>query len=545
LMEILQEQTQKTALETITVETLQKAFDQFNNYFDEKHGGFGSEPKFPSSHNLSFLLRWWRRTSDPRAIEMVNKTLTEMYRGGMYDQLGGGFHRYSTDQYWQVPHFEKMLYDQAILSRTYLEAYQATGDSIYAKAAREIFDYVLRDLRDPQGGFFSAEDADSLDVEEPSQEKKEGAFYLWKFDEIIQLFGPEDSKIFNYRFGVEANGNAKLDPQGEFIGKNILYAAHSIEDTAQHFNVSVEEINKIIERCRPKLLQTRGKRPHPHLDDKILVDWNGLMISSLAFGGCVLSDQRYIQAAEESIQFILRQLKTKDGKLLHRFRDGEAGISATLMDYAFLIHGLLDLYEATFNVEYLKEALSLAQKMVRFFGDEKEGGFFFAAHNSPDVILPQKDIYDGAMPSGNSIAALDLVRLFHFTLDKQWEEHVQKLFRVFSNDLTRHPSAYAQMLIALDFFLGPSQEVILAGQLKDPLLNQMIQSLFSKFIPNKVVIVRPADQRQAQEIISLIPSLERQIPLEGKTTAYVCQNHVCQLPIGDLQKFEGLTNPVH
>ncbi len=549
LMGILQEQTQKIGSGTINEETLQKAFDQFNNYFDAQHGGFGSQPKFPSSHNLSFLLRWWQRTSNPKALAMVNKTLTEMYRGGIYDQLGGGFHRYSTDQYWQVPHFEKMLYDQAILSRTYLEAYQATGNSLYAKAAGKIFDYVLRDLRDSKGGFFSAEDADSVDPQESSSgEKKEGAFYLWKFDEVIQILGREDSKFFNHCFGVEPNGNAKFDPQGEFIGKNILYAANSIEDTAKHFSLSVEEVNKIIERSTQKIFKARLKRPRPHLDDKILVDWNGLMISSLAFGGRVLRDQRYIQAAEESTQFILYHLKTKDGKLLHRFRDGEAGISAMLTDYAFLVQGLLDLYEATFNAEYLKEALSLANEMVRLFWDEKEGGFFFAAHNSLDVILSQKDIYDGAMPSGNSIAALDMIRLFHFTLDERWEKNAQKLFHVFSNDITPHPSAYAQMLIALDFFLGPNQEVILSGDLKDSLLSQMVQSLFSKFIPNKVVIVRPKDKKEAQKIISLIPSLENQIPLEGKTTAYVCQNHVCQLPSGDLQKFEELiqlTNHFH
>ncbi len=550
LMETLKQRTQTVAPAAINEKTLQKAFDQFNNYFDEQYGGFGSQPKFPSSHNLSFLLRWWQRTSHPKALEMVNKTLTEMYKGGMYDQLGGGFHRYSTDQYWQVPHFEKMLYDQAILSRTYLEAYQATGNSLYAKAAGEIFDYVLRDLHDSKGGFFSAEDADSFDASveldinpeqrRRTQEKKEGAFYLWKFNEIVQLLGQEDSKIFNHYFGVEPNGNAKLDPQGEFIGKNILYVAHSIEETAQHFSLSVEEVNKIIERSHQKLFKARLRRPRPHLDDKILTDWNGLMISSLAFGGRVLRSQRTIQAAEESAQFILHHLRTKDGKLLHRFRDGEAGISATLMDYAFLIQGLLDLYEATFKVEYLKEALSLTNEMLRLFWDEKEGGFFFAAHDSADVILRQKEIYDGALPSGNSIAALDMVRLFHFTLDEQWEENAQKLFKVFSNDIIQHPSAYAQMLIALDFLLGPSQEVILSGDLKDPLLNQMIQNLFSKFIPNKVVIVRPTDQRQAQEIISLIPSLENQIPLEEKTTAYVCQNHVCQLPTSDLEKFEGL-----
>lgn len=559
LVGMLQTQIQKPPAKPIKEEILQRAFDQFSSHFDEQYGGFGQQPKFPSSHNLSFLLRYWKRTSNPRALEIVNKTLTEMSKGGMYDQLGGGFHRYSTDPYWQVPHFEKMLYDQAILSRTYLEAYQATGNPLYAKAAGEIFDYVLRDLRDAKGGFFSAEDADSFDASieldinparpgirdwrageqrRRTKEKKEGAFYLWTFKEIVDLLGQEDSKIFNDYFGIEQNGNTKFDPQGEFVGKNILYVNHSIEDTAKHFNLSNEEVGKILKHGRQKLFEARLKRPRPHLDDKVLVDWNGLMISALSFGGRVLREERYTQAAEEAAQFILKRLKTSDGKLLHRFRDGEVGISATLTDYAFLVQGLLDLYEATFKVEHLKEVLLLADDMVHLFGDEKEGGFFFAAHDSADVILRQKEIYDGALPSGNSIAALDLVRLFHFTLESKWEQKAQKLFNAFSNDINQHPSAYAQMLIALDFFLGPSQEVILSGDLKDPILHQMIQSLSSKFLPNKVVIVRPADQRQAQEIISLIPSLESQIPLEGKTTAYVCRNHVCQSPTSDIQKFE-------
>jgi len=545
LTQMLQGATQQAASGmSLDTKILEGAYQQFLNSFDDQYGGFGTQPKFPSGHNLSFLLRYWKRTQEPQALEMVEETLTAMHRGGICDHLGGGFHRYATDQRWQIPHFEKMLYDQAIVARAYLEAFQATGKALYAQAAREIFEYVLRDMRDAQGGFFSAEDADSFDPQEFSKKesgrplsKKEGAFYLWRSHETIEILGPEDGRIFNYQFGVEEEGNAHSDPHGEFAGKNILYLQKTSPQVASHFQKSPEEIDQIIRRSKEKLFKIREGRPRPHLDDKILVDWNGLMISSLAFGSRVLEEPRYARAAAEAAEFILKYLRKPDGRLLHRFREKEAAILGTLSDYAFLIHGLLDLYEATFNEEFLKEALQLANPMIDLFGDDPRGGFFFTASDAEELFLRQKEIYDGAIPSSNSVAALDLIRLARITLDQKWEEKAENLFGAFSLEISQRPGAYGQMLIALDFFLGPSREIILAGSRGDPQLARMVKSIYSKFLPNKVVILRSPDE-EINALVLLIPSLEPQKPIGGKLTVYVCENHVCQLPVFELEKLD-------
>jgi len=519
-------------------ETLKRSYAQFLQRFDPTYGGFGSAPKFPMGHSLSFLLRYWKRTGEVKALEMVEKTLGEMSKGGMYDHIGGGFHRYSTDGQWRVPHFEKMLYDQAILARAYLEAYQATGKEEYAKTAREIFDYVLRDMVHPEGGFYSAEDADSPSLENP-KEKKEGAFYLWTEDEIINVLGKEQGEIFCYYFGIEPKGNALQDPHGEFTERNILYIAHSLEETAMHFKKSVSQAEIIIKEGKEKLFNARSKRPRPSLDDKILVDWNGLMISSLAFGSRVLSEPRYRETAEKSAQFILKNLTREDGRLLHRYREGESAIAGTIEDYAFFIHGLIDLYEASFNPDYLKEAKHLADKMLRLFWDELEGGFFFVADDAEKLLTRQKEIYDGAIPSGNSIAALDLIRLRRLTMEKEFEEKVETLFKSFSNEISQMPNAYPQMLIALDFGLGPSKEIVIAGDINTEETHKMLRSIYSRFIPNKVVAFHPSGSKD-ERVVGLIPFLKEQLPLEGKTTAYVCENYVCKLPTTSVEKMQEL-----
>jgi len=472
-----------------------------------------------------------------------------MAKGGIYDHLGGGFHRYTTDREWQIPHFEKMLYDQAILSRTYLEAYQITKKEPFATTAREIFDYVLRDMQHSEGGFYSAEDADSLDPDEftgmtpdSSQklEKKEGAFYVWRAKEIEKILGKDDSEIFNYHLGIEPHGNAHSDPHGEFTGKNIIYVANDIEATAEHFQKEVVEIEKAIQRSKIKLFGARNDRPRPYLDDKILVDWNGLMISSLAFGARVLNEPKYMQAAEKSAQLILNKLKSKDGRLLHRYREGDAAIMATIEDYAFLIHGLLDLYEATFKVLYLENALRLANEMVDLFWDDTNGGFYFTADDAETLLFRPKEIYDGAIPSGNSVAALDLVRLSHITLDKKWDQKLEKLFEAFYAQLSQQPSAYAQMMTAFDFAVGPSQEIVLAADPDDPGLSRMVDEIYSRFIPNKVVILREASADDAKAIIAIAPFVENQLPLDGKATAYICENHVCKLPVNDIGQLQSI-----
>ncbi len=536
----------------LNVETLSAAYRQHAQRFDPRHGGFGDAPKFPSSHNLSFLLRYWKRVPESRALDMVEKTLTEMANGGMYDQVGGGFHRYSTDARWHIPHFEKMLYDQAILTKTYLEAYQATKNEKYAQTAREVFEYVLRDMTDLQGGFYSAEDADSLPPEEfanmtpageLSRAKSEGAFYLWGHEETIKHLGQELGQIFNYYYGIEPQGNALFDPHGEFKGKNILYVAHSLDETARKFKKAPQEIQKILYESKSKLFEIRQYRPRPHRDDKVLVDWNGLMISSLAFGSRVLNEPRYRQAAEKSAQFILSTLVTKDGsakggagRLLHRYRDGEAGILGTLEDYAFFIHGLIDLYEATFTEEYLKEAKRWTEDMIRLFWDGQAGGFFFTATDAERLLFREKEIYDGALPSGNSIAALDLLRMGRLTLNRDWEKKAEQLFKAFSQQL----ASSTQSLIGLDFALGPTREIVITGEEGDPQTISMLRSLYDRFIPNKVVIFRPRSAAAAKAIIALAPFIEYQELLDDQTTAYICENYHCEFPTNDIKKFKEL-----
>ena len=512
---------------SLTIDIFQKAYQQFLHSYDRRYGGFGESPKFPSSHNLSFLLRYAKRFNEPMAQEIVENTLIKMARGGMYDQLGGGFHRYSTDQYWQVPHFEKMLYDQAILTRTYLEAYQLTKNEFFAQVARETFDYVLREMQDPQGGFYCAQDADSLDPDHAEDShKKEGAFYVWSFQEILKVLETE-AEIFNYHFGIKPSGNAMIDPHGEFIGKNVLYADDNIEKTAQHFKKSSQEVEQILKSAREKLFKVRSQRPSCHLDDKVLVDWNGLMISSLAFGSRVLKEPKYKEAAEKSAQFIISHLMDKKGRLLHRYRDQESAILGTLTDYAFFIDGLLDLYEATFKAEYLILARDLADDMIELFEDKEHGGFYLTATDSEELLLKHKEIYDGAIPSGNSIAALNLIRLAHFTFDNKWQSILEKLFKSFSHEISQHPSVYAQMLIAFDFSLGSTKEIILSGSQKDSTIQQMIDIIYSQFAPRKALMLHDTEDLSVTQVNSFIKT---QVPIKGKATAYICENHVCQSP---------------
>ncbi len=475
-------------------------FERMKAGFDAEHGGFGHAPKFPRSHALSLLLRYWKRSGNAAALQMAEKTLDAMARGGMYDQLGGGFHRYSTDSQWRLPHFEKMLYDQALLSRTYLEAYQATHRENYAKIAREILDYVLSQMTSPEGGFYSAEDADSVDPEN-LKKKREGAFFVWRKSEIEKCLTPEEAEVFIRHYGVLENGNVSQDPQGEFAGKNVLYVT----------NAGVGALREApLHDARQKLLKVRSARPAPHLDDKILADWNGLMISSFAFASRVLNEPRYRAAAVKAGEFIETHLQAP---LRHRYRDGETAIDGNLNDYAFVIYGYISLYEATFDVKWLNEAQKLAHEMIDQFWDKSQGGFFLTAHGAEVLIARPKEIYDGAVPSGNSIAALDLRLLERMTEEKQFGEMAQKVLQTFSAQVSAEPTGYPQMLMALDTAIGPSMEIILSGDLEDKTIQAMVQEIYSRFIPNKVVTFHRG---------------------EGKAVAHVCRDHVCGLPITDV-----------
>ncbi|MBI1992621.1 MAG: thioredoxin domain-containing protein, partial [Candidatus Omnitrophica bacterium] len=507
----------------LTTTLLERAAQQFAQQYDSVSGGFEPAPKFPRSHSLSFLLRVWFRAREPRPLEMVEHTLEAMARGGIHDHLGGGFHRYSTDARWLVPHFEKMLYDQALLARTYLEAYQVTGKPQYADVARDIFEYVLRDLRDPQGAFYSAEDAGEVG--------KEGEFYVWTDREIDAVLGTEDAALFNRFYGVTPAGNFEH-------GTSILHVETPLEAFASREDRPPDELRRRLEASRVKLLAARSQRRRPHRDDKVLTDWNGLMIGALAYGASVLDEPRYAQAAREAAGFLLERLQ-RDGRLLHRYREGEAAIPAFLDDYAFLIWGLVDLYEATFEVRWLSEAERLTKEMVRLFWDETQGGFFFSGRQNEPLISRTKALYDGALPSGNSVAALNLARLGMLMMDKGLQGYAERLFQHFSGHAGQIPSAFPQFLIALDVWLGPSQEIVIAGDPAAPETREMLTAVRRRFLPRAVRILHPSDETAAS-IEALIPFIKAQQPLHSAATAYVCQNYVCRLPTTDLSAFISL-----
>jgi len=503
--------------------------EQLAERFDPHWGGFGRAPKFPMGHALSYLLRVWNRGKNPKALEMVEITLQKMSEGGLMDQLGGGFHRYSTDERWFLPHFEKMLYDQALLTRAYLEAYQATGDARYAKVAKGTLDYVLREMTSPDGAFFSAQDADSPDPEDPSK-KREGAYYVWKEEEIRKILPEKEAGIILYRYGASKEGNVTQDPQEEFKSQNVLFIAHSLPETASHFKMGEKETEIILDKSKGILLKYRLKRPAPHLDDKILADWNGLMISAFAMASTILDEPRYQEAAAKAADFISSRLTDKQGTLLHRYRDHEARIAATLDDYAFMGEAYLELYEASFDERWLKKALETAQAMIQFFWDEKEGGFFLTSHGAERLITRPKVAYDGAVPSGNSVATLNLLRLNRLTGNRRFQEYAEKNLKVFSEEMSAQPTGFCQMLIAMDFAKGPSYEIILAAEKSDGIFQAMRRELYSRFIPNKTVLWNRTGKEYP--------------PVGGKTTAYICRNYACELPVTDLDQMKKILGEI-
>ena len=520
--------------ELLDLTVLDKAYQELSERFDTTYGGFSGPPKFPTPHNFFFMLRYWRRTDRQEALEMVEKTLQEIRWGGIFDQIGFGFHRYSTDEGWLVPHFEKMLYDQAMLALAYLETYQATGNTGYSDTAKEIFTYVLRDMRSPEGGFYSAEDADSEGVE--------GKFYVWTEQELREILPPDEADLIVRVFHVQRNGNFREEASGESLGTNILYTGKSFADIASEVRLPVKEIESKIDSARFRLFEARERRIHPHKDDKILTDWNGLMIAALARGAQVLGDKAYSDAAEGAVEFLLKKLRKPDGRLLHRFREGEAGVAAHLDDYAFLVWGLIETYEATFDARFLKTALELNKDMIRHFWDEQGGGLYFTSDDAENLIVRNKEVYDGALPSGNAVAMLNLLRLGRFTGDADLEDRAFKLQRGFSQQVRQFPSGYTQFLSAVDFSLGSSHEVVISGALG---AKEMLNALRSRFSPNQVLVFRPAGQESAG-IDAVVPFAKKYAPIDGKATAYVCSGHACKDPITevrDLLALLGQKNP--
>ncbi|HLE24684.1 MAG TPA: thioredoxin domain-containing protein [Thermodesulfobacteriota bacterium] len=523
----LQQATKESLGDKLDEFTLRVAYNQLAERFDTMHGGFGRAPKFPTPHNLLFLLRYWKRASNEDALEMVENTLQAMRLGGIYDHVGFGFHRYSTDAEWFLPHFEKMLYDQALLAMAYIEAYQVTGKEEYKKAAREIFTYVLRDMTSPQGGFYSAEDADS--------EGEEGKFYLWTEEEIRAVLGKEEADLTIDVFNVEEGGNFSEEATGRSTARNILHLKKSIPAIASQLKISEQELEQRLEAAREKLFSVREKRIHPHKDDKILTDWNGLMIAALAKGAQVLNEPKYGEAAKRAVDFILKNLRKPDGRLLHRYRDGQAAIPAHVDDYAFFTWGLLELYEATFDVNYLQTSIDLNRDLITHFWDDINGGFYFTADDGENLLLRNKEIYDGAIPSGNSAAMLNLLRLDRITTNSNFEEMAEKIGSAFSKTIKQFPAAHTELMVALDFGVGPSYEVVIVGDSQADDTKAMIKAIRRQFVPNKVVLLRQTEKEEP-DIIRIAEFTKSQLSLEGKATAYVCLNYVCKLPTTDISK---------
>ena len=519
---------QTSVLQSVNLDTntLKLAFKQLENRFDTVNGGFGTARKFPSPHNYLFLLRYWKRSGDNKPLDMVEKTLINMRQGGIYDHIGFGFHRYSTVPDWLVPHFEKMLYDQAMIAMAYTEAYKATGKRIYRQTAEEIFTYVLRDMTDSKGGFYSAEDADS--------EGKEGKFYLWTKEEITKILGNENDKLFINIYNVKEGGNFRGDAEEGHKNKNILHLNKFLSESASIFNLSENELEISIEHSRQKLFEEREKRVHPHKDDKVLTDWNGLMIAAMAKGARAFDEPRYEKASKRAADFILNNMITKDGRLLHRYRDGKAGIKAHVDDYAFLIWGLIELYETNFDVLYLQTAIDLNETLIKHYWDDVNGGFYFTADDGEELLIRQKEIYDGAIPSGNSVAMLNLLRLGRITANAQYEEKASLIQSIFSDRLKKGPSGFAQVMSALDFGIGPSHEIVIVGDPNAKDTESMLKALRKQFIPNKVVLLKPIGEASA--ITSIAEFTKGQSALNGKATAYVCKNYICHFPTNDIDK---------
>ena len=512
--DVLEKVAQAQATAPLSRDVAEKAMAELAAAFDATDGGFGDAPKFPQPTTLMFLLNAWRRSGDETILALVTKTLDAMAAGGIHDHLGGGFHRYSTDARWLVPHFEKMLCDQALLAQVYLQAYQATGRASYATVARAVFDYVLRDMTDAEGGFYAAEDADS--------EGREGVFYVWAPEEIQEVLGEELSVLFTAAYGVSQHGDFEES-------KSILHVTRTFADLAEAFGRDVAEIEAELTEARRRLFERRNRRPRPHRDDKIITGWNGLMISALAYGGAVLGQERYVSAAESAAAFVLDSLRD-EGRLRRYFRSGRAVEKAFLQDYAFMIRGFIDLYEATFDVKWLQEATDLAGQMTELFADEEHGGFFLAGHDAERLIVRTKPGYDGAVPSGNSVAALALLRLGRMTDNAPFTALGQGVLAAYAATMDQAPTALTALLLALDFAVGPTQEIVIAGSETPQEAADLLGEVRHHFLPHAVLMFRPFGAA-GRALEALAPFTAHLGPVQGHAAAYVCENYTCRRPV--------------
>ncbi|MGI6091904.1 MAG: thioredoxin domain-containing protein [Veillonellaceae bacterium] len=521
IVELLQHQEKASVDATLSKGLLDTAFEQLERDFDPRYGGFSKAPKFPTPHNMLFLLRYWKHNNNAKALEMVEKTLTAMRKGGIYDHLGYGFSRYSTDDKWLVPHFEKMLYDNALLCHVYLEAYQCTGNKDYAKVAEQILTYVMRDMTNAEGGFYSAEDADS--------EGEEGKFYVFTRQQILDLLGEKDGTLFADFYDIT--------PQGNFEhGSSILnYVDNDIESYAARVGLEAVDLTRKLEECSAKLYRYRDKRVHPYKDDKVLTVWNALMISAFAKAARVLDGACYAEYAERAFKFIKNKLISKDCRLLARYRDGEAAHLAYLDDYAFLLWALIELYETIYSPLYIKWAQDVCQEMQRLFWDEKNGGFFFYGIDGEQLLTRPKEIYDGAIPSGNSVAAFALLRLANITGKGQFQSLAERLLQTFAGQVEKIPRAHTFYLIALDYHLSAQRKIVIAGTGASKDVWNMLSAAGKRFLPNTVTVFN--DTSQADIMRKVIPEVVDQLPVNGQTAAYICENFTCRPPIIGIENF--------
>lgn len=538
LQELINSRLTPSVNDSLSENITENAFNSIMKIYDDIEGGFGTGNKFPRPVVYNFLLDYYFYSKDFNALDSVSFTLKKMYEGGMYDHLEGGFHRYSVDNFWRVPHFEKMLYDQAQLIVTYVNTYLITKNKFYLFVAEDTAEYIMNNLSDTKGGFYSAEDAESALSADNPDVKEEGAFYLWTKDEIENVLGKESSEIFQYYFGILAHGNTVNDPHEVFGNKNVLYIANDIYDTAKHFEKMPEEVAKIIDDSRSLLLKERIKRPKPHLDDKILTSWNGLTIAAFAKLFQVTGNHTYYTKAEKAADFILKNLyNEKEKVLLHRYRDGESRFKGTLEDYSFFISGLTELYESGFDIKYLKSALALNEITINKFYDPDASGFFDVEKSDKDILLKTKDTYDGAEPAGNSIQIMNLLKLGYMTDNKELIEKAEKCLKLFSDDLKRLPFSSPQMLCALSFYLHSPKEIIIRGNKSSDSFKSLLEVINNTFIPNRITLYADDELMKISKFIKNITG-----DLKSKDTAevFVCEIYTCELPVSDAEALENI-----
>ena len=532
-------------------DALKEGVAQFAQTFDQARGGFGGAPKFPRPSELLFLLRETARTGDYTPAFMVAKTLQPMALGGMRDHVGGGFHRYSVDANWRVPHFEKMLYDQAQITLACLETYQLAADRFFAEVAEDTLEYVMREMTNPEGGFFSAEDADSVppeDASDPKAHKTEGAFYLWTQRELEALLKgqpnaaavgdpADDFEVFRHRFGIRPDGNAPDDPQGEFTGKNLLYVASTIEEVAQRTGASREEIDASLQRSRMVLFRARLSRPRPQLDDKVLTGWNGLMLAAFAKAARVLpgaeARARYLAAAERSAQFLEQHMWDASRQVLQRrYRDGNTAIDGYAEDYAYLIFGLIELFQASGDPHWLEWARALQKRQDEQFWDAENGGWFNTTGADPSVILRMKEDYDGAEPSPSSISVLNLLMMAHLTNEAELFERIDRTLKMFGPEIGRMARAVPMMLAALSTYHAKVAQIVIVGPTSDERTHALMREAVAKYDPFSVLVQVEPGARQSR-LAEMLPFISAMTMRDGRGTAYVCHDFTCSEPTTD------------